>query len=473
MKKHFPVWLTLCILALVAGGLLILANLLMSSDTETAQKAADKAAFLRVMPGAAAFSELKLEKGAELDHCYTAVSNNKAMGYVGVVTVTGYNGPIEVMVGVDLSGKITAVNVGGAGFSETPGLGAKTVEKAFTGQFAGLTDDAKLKQNVQAVTGATISSGAVTAGVNKAAGYIRLTVLGIGAQPEGPEDKVFGGLLPGATTKKEETAPAGIDAVWSSDAGAVVYASERGYDDLIQVQVGVYNDGTIANVKINEQGFKETEGVGAHVKEKDFLKQFTGLSGEVKAGANADTLSGATISSTAVVKAVDKALQAAKPFLNSANPKPSGTAPAESTAPAGSTAPAESTPPPENKLLPGATNVKQVTVLPQGAEALWTADQGVIVQTSAKGRNDLIHVKVGVLKDGTIGGIEILKDNFQETEGIGTLVLENSFQSQFTGKSGTMTIGKNIDAVSGATISSTGVVKAVNKALGIAKGLQG
>jgi len=452
MKKHLPAWLAVCILALVGGGLLLLVNSLTAGAAEASAKAADKASLARVMPGASAFSELKLAEGAQIDRCYAAVSNNKTMGNVAVVTVTGYNGPIGITVGVDLSGKITAVLVGGEGFNETPGLGAKTSEKAFTAQFAGLTGEAKLKENVQAVTGATISSGAVTAGVNKAAAYVREEILGIGKEEEGPEDKVFGGLLPGATTKKEETAPEGIDAIWSSDAGSVVYCSRKGYDDLIQAQVGVYNDGTIANVRISEEGFRETEGVGARVKDKEFLKRFKGLSGEVKAGSNVDTISGATISSTAVVTAVNDALQAAKPFLD-----PTKAAPGVASA--------------ESRLLPGAADIAQAAAVPEGAEVLWTADKGVIVQVSEKGYDDLIHIKVGVLKDGSIGGIEILKDDFHETEGVGARVLEDDFTSQFAGKAGPLTPGQNIDTLSGATISSTAVVKAVNKALDIAKGL--
>lgn len=75
------------------------------------------------------------------------------------VTVKGYGGEIEIVVGVDNDGVITGINVGGANFSETAGLGAKTKEPAFTEQFKGLSAPLTLKGNVDSVSGASVSSG--------------------------------------------------------------------------------------------------------------------------------------------------------------------------------------------------------------------------------------------------------------------------------------------------------------------------
>ena len=447
MKKRIPAWLVLVVIAIIAGGLLVLVNSL------TAEKAADqaadaqKSALLNVFPGAQGFSELPLAEGAEVTRCYAAAADNKTIGHAVEITVNGYGGPIDITVGVDMEGTITGVAVGGEKFHETPGLGEKVLYPAFTGQFTGLAAPVALNEGVNAITGATISSSAVVSGVNKAAAYVIEEVLGLGGEEEGPEDQVFGGILPGATTKQEEAAPEGIDAMWSSDAGCVVFVSKEGYGGPIQVQVGVVHSGAIAGVAITEEGFSETDGLGSRVKDKEFLSQFKGLTGEVKAGENADTLSGATVSSSAVIAAVNEALQAAQPFLD----------PTKATAVAS----------PEAKLLPGATNVTEATA-PEGADALWTADQGVIVQTSEQGYGGPISVKVGVLLDGTIGGIEVLEEGFAETAGLGECVLtDEAFQAQFAGK----TAPVEADTLSGATISSTAVITAVNKALEIAAGL--
>ena len=88
------------------------------------------------------------------------------------VTVKGYGGEIEIVVGVDNDGVITGINVGGANFSETAGLGAKTKEPAFTEQFKGLSAPLTLKGNVDSVSGASVSSGAIVNGVNTVLDYV-------------------------------------------------------------------------------------------------------------------------------------------------------------------------------------------------------------------------------------------------------------------------------------------------------------
>lgn len=446
MKKRIPAWLILLVTAIVAGGILVLVNSLTAGQAASKAAAEQKAAMLRVFPGAQGFTALPLAEGAEVSHCYAAAADNKTIGHVAGITVTGYGGPIDIFVGVDMEGNITGVSVGGDKFHETPGLGEKVLYPAFTDQFKGLAVPVALNEGINAITGATISSSAVVSGVNKAATYVLEEVLGLGEE-EGPEDLVFGGILPGATTKQEEEASEGADAIWSSDAGCVVFVSKEGYGGKIQVQVGVAHSGAIAGVAISEEGFAETPGLGGRVKDKEFLSQFKGLTGEVKAGTNADVISGATISSDAVIEAVNAALQAAQPFLDPSK--------------AGAVAS------PEARLLPGATNVTEATA-PDGADALWTADQGVIVQTKAEGYHGPISVKVGVLADGTIGGIEVLKEGFEETPGLGERVLtDKEFQAQFAGKSAPVAV----DTLSGATISSEAVIKAVNKALEIAVGL--
>jgi electron transport complex protein RnfG len=83
----------------------------------------------------------------------------------------GYGGPIDVLVGIAPDGTVLMVEILAAP-SETPGLGTKVTEPKFTAQFksksaantqwAAVTKDGGL---VVPVTGATISSRAVTAAV--------------------------------------------------------------------------------------------------------------------------------------------------------------------------------------------------------------------------------------------------------------------------------------------------------------------
>ena len=177
-KKGLPAWLILTIIVLVAAVLLVLTNGLTADKIEAQSLAAAEASRRSVMPAAEAFEAKDIsayapaDGGYTVDDCYEVKSGGETIGYTAQVTVKGYGGPIEIIVGVDTEGKITAVSIGGSDFSETAGMGAKVKEDAFRTQFDGLTPPIVLKEDIDAVTGATISSRAVTNGVNGAAAYI-------------------------------------------------------------------------------------------------------------------------------------------------------------------------------------------------------------------------------------------------------------------------------------------------------------
>ena len=79
----------------------------------------------------------------------------------------GFGGDVEVMVGYDaLTGEVIGVRV--IAHSETPGLGAKAAEDSFLSQYKDQSGEIVLGEDVDAISGATISSKAVTAAVNTA-----------------------------------------------------------------------------------------------------------------------------------------------------------------------------------------------------------------------------------------------------------------------------------------------------------------
>jgi electron transport complex protein RnfG len=86
---------------------------------------------------------------------------------------------------------------------------------------------------------------------------------------------------------------------------------------------------------------------------------------------------------------------------------------------------------------------------------------------SAMGHIDLIEVMVGFKPDGEVIGISIMRNI--ETPGLGSRVSEPEFTEQFTGidleTNKPSPEGGKIDAISGATNSSIGVIKAVAVAL--------
>jgi len=103
---------------------------------------------------------------------YVGKKDGKVVGRaVKVKTQAGYSGAIETMLGIAPDGKITGIYI--LKHAETPGLGAKIVEKSFTDQFVSRSL-AKFKIRVKKdggdidqITGATISPRAVCLAVRQ------------------------------------------------------------------------------------------------------------------------------------------------------------------------------------------------------------------------------------------------------------------------------------------------------------------
>jgi electron transport complex protein RnfG len=110
---------------------------------------------------------------------FAAIKNGEAIGLALRTSRASYGGPIKALVGVAADGKISGVKI--LEHSDTPGLGANAasgnyyVDRAkgihFYDQFAGksVNDPFEPKQDVVAITAATITSRAVAESV-KAAG---------------------------------------------------------------------------------------------------------------------------------------------------------------------------------------------------------------------------------------------------------------------------------------------------------------
>ena len=95
-------------------------------------------------------------------------------GYAMEVRPVGFDGEIVMMVGVDFEGKVLGISM--VSHTETAGLGAVAAAKTeagntFRGQFVGCDDEVKVSKDggdIDAITGATITSRAVCVGVSAA-----------------------------------------------------------------------------------------------------------------------------------------------------------------------------------------------------------------------------------------------------------------------------------------------------------------
>ena len=98
------------------------------------------------------------------------------------------------------------------------------------------------------------------------------------------------------------------------------------------------------------------------------------------------------------------------------------------------------------------------------------AISGYCIETTEEGIDGEMRLVVGIDAESKITKVEII--SMKESEGVGKKVAEESYLSQFEGKSGTLTAVKStvrgesdISIISGATVSSEAVCRAVNHAL--------
>lgn len=108
---------------------------------------------------------------AELNSIYKSVNSiGELAGYCAVVTVNGYDSGLQMAVGVDYDGKVSGVEI--IASNETPGLGQNDSKPEFKEQFKGKQPEIEVVKSdasdnqINALSGATITSNAVVRGVN-------------------------------------------------------------------------------------------------------------------------------------------------------------------------------------------------------------------------------------------------------------------------------------------------------------------
>lgn len=192
--------LILCLITVVAGCLLGMTNEVTKEPIEKQKMAAALEAYKAVSPQATDFGYnddllasaknelLGMLEAAGKDYGNTEItvvveardSNKEVIGYVfSVLSKDGYGGDINICVGTSLDGTITGIEIVEHG--ETPGLGMRATEPEFRDQYKDkqvdefiLTKSGKQADNeIDALSGATVTSRAVTNSVNVALFFVK------------------------------------------------------------------------------------------------------------------------------------------------------------------------------------------------------------------------------------------------------------------------------------------------------------
>ena len=176
---------------------------------------------------------------------------------VKTATAAGYDGN-EITVNVtDENGVITSLTVDAS--TQTPGLGQKCAEEAFTSQFIGKSAPLTLGEGIDAVASATITSQAVVDAVNS---------------------------------------------LYAEAPAKVLTATVKGWHEGVAVTVEIDKNHVITALTVDASG--EFYALGGKCADEAFTSQFIGKSAPLTLGVDIDAVTGATLTSQAVVDAVNQ-----------------------------------------------------------------------------------------------------------------------------------------------------------------------
>ena len=174
MKKKFTAkdilipTVSLFVICLVVTALLAVTNMLTAPQIQKLSKETEDKTKAEVL----ASDALTVSADGNDYTYYEGTASGDTIGYVFKTSAKGYGGDIDLMVGIDTSGKVTGVSI--LSISETAGLGMNAKNESFINQYIGKSGTIGVSKNgasdteIQALTGATITSKAVTSAVNMA-----------------------------------------------------------------------------------------------------------------------------------------------------------------------------------------------------------------------------------------------------------------------------------------------------------------
>ncbi len=175
--------LRLAIITVCAGLILGVVYAVTKGPIEENEAAKATEARQGVLAAAEEFTQVALdgidydrEKYADIQEVYEGTTGGQAVGYTYSVVTKGYKAGLTLTIGIATDGSVTGVEI--TAHDETPGLGANADDPEWLSQFAGTTGEltvskssAGAENEIQALTGATITSRAVTNAVNLARSF--------------------------------------------------------------------------------------------------------------------------------------------------------------------------------------------------------------------------------------------------------------------------------------------------------------
>ncbi|MBO7360714.1 MAG: FMN-binding protein [Clostridia bacterium] len=172
MKGYIKPVLSLTIICLVTGLILSAVNLLTEARIADNLSDAEKRAVAEVF-GDSLGSYLPVEEVPDsVNKVYRVTDpSGELAGYCVSVSPNGFGGNIDMVVGISPEGTLIGVAI--TALSETPGLGSRVADPEYLAGYAGLSGIPALGRDIDAISGATISSRSVLRGVTDAIEAVR------------------------------------------------------------------------------------------------------------------------------------------------------------------------------------------------------------------------------------------------------------------------------------------------------------
>lgn len=331
MKNSLKGIITLCLIAAICGGILGI-TYDATKDTIAAIEKKESLQLDVILPGLNADEpkemDVKIEEEGPISSAYEVYAAGELVGHAIIANSKGM-GPLKMTVGITKDGKIGGLKI--VSHAETPGIGDIVEKESFMGRYKEKSVKEELKtvktspsadNEVEGITGATITSTGVTKAVNEAIKFYKENVLGEEVKEEKEKPLEAKDIISEADNMKDVA----VELTENVKEVKGIYKGEQllGYAitglgtgmEEIQTMVGISNEGKVVFVKVVADS--ETEGIGDVIHEKDFINKFLNKSVDKKLEVvknppskdyEIEAVSGATISTEGVTGGVNNAIK--------------------------------------------------------------------------------------------------------------------------------------------------------------------
>lgn len=177
MKEILRLGLVLGVISTVSVGLLGTVNELTKPIVANQKEESQQLAMQAILTDANTFEKIDLKQEGVVTEVYKGIGKQNYVGAVAKITPEGYGGTIEALVGISPEGTVVGIEI--LSHIETPGLDANASQVSFKDQYKGKVAPLSVvkgntgESEISAITGATITTRAITEGVNTAVEVIQ------------------------------------------------------------------------------------------------------------------------------------------------------------------------------------------------------------------------------------------------------------------------------------------------------------